>query len=186
LNGVSKLVLGAVALVVALSLLLVLQSASSGRARSAHCRNNLRGIGQLAQQNWNGVDPSRKGREFWQAVRELRYKPVRGDWHPPYDARSRAQAGPNPRDPFLCPVHGRTASDPASAAAIDYRGPKSLREDLRQLGRGEPLGADRPGNHPDGGHVLRLDTSVEHVPSIIDAARGADPLWAEAERFLRD
>jgi hypothetical protein len=133
----------------AAALLLVLYAGARRRGLEAHCRNNLRHLGGLAARNWNALDPALVGRGFWQGVREAQYRDVRGNWK-----------APDP-DPFSCPAHGRTASRPDDPASIDYLGPRRVREEFRSTPKGEALGADRPGNHPGGGHVLRLDASVE-------------------------
>ena len=89
-------------------------------------------------------------------------------------------------DPFVCPVHGKTESKPDDPSRIDYRGPRRLPKDPKAFGA-SPLGADRPGNHPDGGgHVLRLDGSVSALPPKVDRVAGGDALWAEADGALSD
>lgn len=171
-----KLLLSVGILIAAVAILVVLWSSARHRGRLSHCRNNLRLLGQLTVLNWQDLDPERTGRDFWQAVREARYKTTRGEWlrYPEHD-------------PALCPVYGRTVSDRDDPKAIDYRGPKEVRDELRETPKTEPIGADRPGNHPDGGiHVLRLDTSVEEVSLLVDLRKKKDPLWAEAGKMLRD
>lgn len=165
----------AAVLVGAGALLVTFYESARIRGLEAHCRNNLRHLGGLAARNWAMLDPSRTGRDFWQAVREAQYRDVRGQWHP---------ISP---DPFVCPVRGTTASSLTDPRCIDYRGPSKVREQLRDTPRTEPLAADRPGNHPSGGFVLRLDTSVEDMPPpLLDRARDGDPLWASAAAALKD
>jgi hypothetical protein len=173
-RGTVKLILAAAALVAAGALLAVLYSSSRSRANLLHCRNNLRHLGAIAARNWPGLEPSRTGREFWQGVREEQYRDVKGVWRMP------------PHDPFVCPVLGTTLSKPESASAIDYRGPRRVPEQLSELPKGEPLGADRPGNHPSGGHVLWLDLSVEEQPERVERVGPSEPRWEHAGRALSD
>src|SRR5205085_9105524 len=107
-----KITLAAVALAAALALLVALYHGARSRGLEAYCRNNLRHLGGLAARNWNGIDPQRTGRDFWQAVREAQYRDVRGKWQP-------IPAG----EPFVCPVLGTTVSKVGDASTIDYRGP---------------------------------------------------------------
>jgi len=158
----------------ALALLLSLYVGARQRGLEAHCRNNLRHLGDIARRNWEAIDSQRTGREFWQAVREAQYRDVRGKWQPMVP------------DPFICPVHGVTVSKVDDARTIDYRGPAKVREQIKDTPRNEPIGADRPGNHSSGGFVLRMDTSVEDYPRLIDRAANGDPLWAAAAAALKD
>jgi len=162
------------ALAAALALMLTLYVGARARGLEAHCRNNLRQLGDLAWRNRNSIDPERTGRDFWQAVREAQFRDVRGKWQ---------TIDP---DPFICPVHASTASKVDDAKAIDYRGPSKVREQMKDTPRAEPIGADRPGNHSSGGFVLRLDTSVEEAPRLVDRAKDGDPLWAAAAAALKD
>ncbi len=155
------------------SLLLVLYSGARTRGLESHCRNNLRHLGGLAIRNWNALDPQRTGRSFWQGVREAQYRDVRGKWQAPHP------------DPFTCPVFGRTATRLEDAGSIDYRGPRKVAEDLRHHPKAEPLGADRPGNHPSGGFVLRVDGSVEGVPLQLDRISDGKP-WTGLAGQLQD
>ncbi len=174
MKAAAKILLAAAVAAAAAALLLVLFVNARARGRMSHCRNNLRHLGGLAARNWPGLDPSRTGRAFWQGVREVQYRTVKGEWR---------MIEP---DPFLCPVYGKTESRPGDASAIDYRGPKAVRDQLKDLPRVEPLGADRPGNHPSGGHLLRLDTSVEEMPPVVEPFPSGDPAWQGADRFLSD
>lgn len=169
-----KVALAGGVIAAAVAVLVTLYAGARTRGLEAHCRNNLRHLGGLASRNWNGIDPQRTGRDFWQAVREAQYRDVRGKWQPI-----------NP-DPFVCPVLGTTPSKAEDPACIDYRGPVRVREHLKDTPKTEPLGADRPGNHASGGHVLRLDTSVEERPRIIERAKDGDPAWAAAAAALKD
>jgi hypothetical protein len=157
-----------------LALLVTLYVGARTRGLEAHCRNNLRQLGDIAWRNRNSIDPDRKGRDFWQAVREAQYRDVRGKWQ---------RLDP---DPFICPVHGTTVSKVDDLKAIDYRGPAKVREQMKDTPKAEPLGADRAGNHSSGGFVLRLDTSVEEAPRLVERAKEGDPLWAAAEAALKD
>ncbi len=174
MSGLVRLLVAAAAMLAAGAVFLALYVNARHRARVSHCRNNLRHLGGVAARNAPLLDPSRSGRAFWQGVRELEYRTVRGEWRPM-----------NP-DPFVCPVLGTTVSRPEDPASIDYRGPVKVRERFEETLKDEPAGADRPGNHPDGGHVLYLDLSVREVPAEVRAAGASDPAWAEVGRFLTD
>jgi hypothetical protein len=169
-----KIAVAGVVLAAAAAVLVALYQGARTRGLEAHCRNNLRHLGGLASRNWNAIDPSRTGRDFWQAVREAQYRDVRGKWQPI-----------NP-DPFVCPVLGTTITRPDQKETIDYRGPVKVRETLRETPKAEAIGADRIGNHSSGGHVLRLDTSVEEIPRIVQRAKEGDPAWSAAAGALKD
>ena len=168
-----KLIVAAAGVVASLALLVTLYAAAAGRGREIHCRNNLRHIGTHAANNGALIDPSKTGRVFWQEVRVAQYRKVDGQWK---------EMSP---DPFLCPVHGKTASNRDDAQAIDFRGPRKVPDELKSYGNA-PLGADRPGNHPSGGWVLRLDMTVEALPPLVDPALDGDPLWTSAADALTD
>ncbi|HZE98690.1 MAG TPA: hypothetical protein VE981_16805, partial [Planctomycetota bacterium] len=106
-----KIALAGVVLAAAFALLVTLYVGARTRGLEAYCRNNLRHLGGMAARNWNSIDPSRNGRDFWQAVREAQYRDVRGKWQP---------ISP---DPFVCPVLGKTVARVDDATTIDYRGP---------------------------------------------------------------
>jgi hypothetical protein len=169
-----KITLGALILAAALAVLAVLYHNARSRGLEAYCRNNLRHLGGLAARNWNAIEPQRTGRDFWQAVREAQYRDVRGKWQPITP------------DPFVCPVLGTSVSQAEQKETIDYRGPAKIREQLKETPKGEPVGADRIGNHSSGGHVLRLDTSVEDIPRVIDRVKDGDATWTAAASVLRD
>lgn len=164
----------AVTATAALAVLVALYHGARVRALEAYCRNNLRQLGILAWNNREAVDPQRTGRDFWQAVREAQYRDVKGKWREIYP------------DPFVCPVRGTTQSRVEQKETIDYRGPAKVREQFKDTPKTEPIGADRPGNHPSGGHVLRLDTSVQDNPRLVDRVDDADPLWQAAAAALKD
>lgn len=175
MRGLSKLAAAAALVAVCTALLAAFAAGATERGKLAYCRNNLRQLGLLAVNNWNTLDPARTGRAFWQEVRQAQYRDVKGNWRPIRP------------DPFVCPVHETTESAAGDPSRIDYRGPRRLRDAVRDTPKAEPIGADRPGNHSGGGgFVLRLDTSVDAVPPLLDAAGGSDPLWADAERALSD
>ncbi|MHC4607388.1 MAG: hypothetical protein ACYTAF_10745 [Planctomycetota bacterium] len=153
-----KLTFALVILAALAAVLVALYGSSRERGRLHHCRNNLRQLGVLAHSHQDFVNPELRGRAYWQAIRELRYRDIRGNWHPIRP------------DPFVCPVHGRTESDRENPAAIDYLGPNY---DATALVDGRPLAADRPGNHADGGYVLFFDSTVKDVHSRIGAFDGA-------------
>lgn len=148
-------------------LLIVLVVQAKQRGRMSYCRNNLRQLGVLATVNWQAIDPARTGRNFWQAVREAQYRTVKGEWK---------AISP---DPFVCPVLAKTGSRATDPAAIDYRGPKSVPEEIRAWPKGAGLGADRAGNHASGGHLLFVDMSVENMEE-------GDARWSAAARGLSD
>jgi hypothetical protein len=175
MGGPAKSAAAAAGVAAALAVLLILAAGARQRGRLAHCRNNLRHLGGLAIRNWALLDPERTGRAFWQQVREAQYRDVRGRWQPIHP------------DPFVCPVLGTTESRPDSPEAIDYLGPRAVREQAKDTPAGQPLGADRPGNHPGGGgHVLRLDTSADEVNPFVERLGGTSPAWREALDFLKD
>lgn len=186
-RGTVKLLVAAAAAGLAVAVLLVLYAGARTRGLEAHCRNNLRHLGALAANNWGAIPTDRTGRAFWHAVRveQYRTKGARPQWLPPYAPEQDAPAG-NPRDPFLCPVHGRTLSNPADPQAVDFLGPRTLREQDESPPKAEPIGADRPGNHPSGGHVLRVDASVRPLSTLVERLRGSDPAWMALDRFLKD
>src|SRR6185295_5327699 len=115
-----KITLAGLVLAAALALLVVLYHNARTRGLEAYCRNNLRQLGTLAWSNRESVDPSRTGRDYWQAVREAQYRDVRGKWQ---------AISP---DPFLCPVLGSTVSNVAEKNTIDYRGPVKVREQFKE------------------------------------------------------
>jgi hypothetical protein len=174
MNGPLKVLVAAAVAVAAAALLVVLYAGARHRAQVSHCRNNLRHLGCIAARNGTLLDPEKAGRAFWQNVREVEYKTVKGDWKPLHP------------DPFLCPVLGKTHSQPQDPAAIDFRGPKKVREQFETTPKDEPLGADRLGNHADGGHVLYLDLSVRELPAVIRSPGGGDPEWSAAAAALTD
>jgi len=159
---------------IALAVLAVLYTGARQRALVSHCRNNLRHLGGLAGRNWENLDTQKTGRLFWQEVREAQYHALDGSWSVPAD-----------REPFTCPViHPGLHPRPDDPGTIDYLGPRTVRKDPRKTPRAEPIAADRPGNHPSGGLVLRLDTSVEDLTPVIDAEGG--PAWEAALQLLKD
>jgi len=169
-----KIVIAAAAVPVALAVLAALYAGARHRALVSHCRNNLRHLGGLAGRNWENLDKQKTGRLFWQEVREAQYHALDGTWSVPAD-----------REPFTCPViHSGLHPRPEDPGSIDYLGPREVRRDPRRMPKAEPIAADRPGNHPSGGLVLRLDTSVDDLTPVID---GEDPpAWAGALPFLKD
>jgi hypothetical protein len=161
-------------LAAAAALLISLYVGARARGMEAYCRNNLRQLGFLAWNNRELIDPQRSGRDYWQSVREAAYRDVRGNWQVIQP------------DPFVCPVRGTTLSKLSDATTIDYRGPVKPRDQLKGLLKTEPLGADRIGNHGSGGHVLRVDGSVEEAPRLVDRVQDGDPLWSAAAAALKD
>lgn len=168
------LIVAAVIVAAATGVLVSLYSSARTRGREAWCRNNLRHLGTLAWNNREAIDPARTGRDFWQAVREAQFRDVRGKWR---------EINP---DPFACPVLGTTVSNVEKPDSIGYRGPMKVRDNFRETPKDEPIGADRIGNHSSGGFVLRLDTSVQEIPRLVDRAKDDDPLWKAAASALKD
>jgi hypothetical protein len=178
-----KLVVAAAAAGLAVAVVLILYAGARNRGLEAHCRNNLRHLGTLAASNWQAIPTDQTGRAFWHAIRleQYRTKGAKPQWLPPY-----VSPEDKPRDPFLCPVLGGTLSNPEDPRAIDFLGPRTLREQDESPPKAEPIGADRPGNHPSGGHVLRVDGSVRPVASIVERAGASDPAWTGLDRYLKD
>jgi hypothetical protein len=169
-----KIAAAAAVLAAAAGVLIVLYSGARARGQEAWCRNNLRHLGTIAWNNREQIDPSRVGRDYWQAVREAQFRDVRGKWR---------EINP---DPFVCPVLGTTVSNVQDPKTIDYRGPVKVREQFQETPKSEPIGADRIGNHSSGGNVLRLDTSVQEITRLVDAASESDELWKAAASALKD
>lgn len=186
-RGTVKLLVALGAAAAAAGVLLALYAGARTRGLEAHCRNNLRHLGLLAANNWGAIPTDRTGRVFWDAVRAEQYR-TKGrnpQWLPPYKPQQDAPEE-NPRDPFLCPVHGKTLSNPGDPKAVDYLGPRTLREQDESPPRAQPIGADPPGNHPSGGHVLRVDGTVRPVASVVERLPGSDAGWAGLDRYLKD
>ena len=168
-----KIALAAGVAVAAVAVLGVLYAGARQRSRISHCRNNLRHLGGLAVRNWENLDRQKSGRLFWQEIREAQYHSLDGKWSVP------------PTQPFSCPLVDRSVpSKPEDPGSIDYLGPRAVRKSARETPKGEPIGADRPGNHPSGGHLLRLDSSVDDLPPVIVAASGE--AWEEGRRTLKE
>lgn len=168
-----KSALAAGIVIVAAAVLGVLYEGARLRARVSYCANNLRHLGGVAVKNWGAVDQEKTGRLFWQEIREAQYRSLDGKkWSIP------------PAEPFTCPVLGHAPGDPADPRSIDYLGPQRVRPSAQETPAGEPIGADRPGNHPSGGLVLFLDTSVGSLPPMVADLRGS--AWAEIQKFLKD
>ena len=172
--AVKALLVAAAVLAAAAGVLVTLYAGARTRGREAWCRNNLRHLCTLAWNNREAIDPTRTGRDYWQAVREAQFRDVRGKWR-----------DINP-DPFVCPVLGKTVSSVQHPKSIDYRGPVKVRDQFRETPKDEPIGADRVGNHSSGGNVLRLDTSVQEIPRLVERAKDGDPLWSAAASALKD
>ncbi len=175
--GIGVLVAAAVA-----ALLVVLAAGARERGRLTHCRNNLRKLGELAHQKLAaGESTEASGREFWQEVRREHFSRI--DPRRKKDVWFVKFGGLNP---FGCPVRGVQPEDLAALvrddaaafeklmtdpATIDYSGPKA--PPTGDPGR-RVLGADRPGNHKDGGHVLRADFSVQELGTAVDVTGWKD------------
>lgn len=175
----------AVGAAVAAALIFVLAYGARQRGRMTHCRNNLRMLGQLAHQKLAAGETSESaGRDFWQELRvehcsRIRPRESRVEWFVKFGGLN----------PFGCPVRGAHPDDLAEyqqrdgagfeklmsdPATIDYQGPEG-RVDPEGGGRRQ-LGADAPGNHPDGtGHVLHVDLSVQEVEKALDVKAWTSP-----------
>src|SRR4029079_14966478 len=173
-NRAVKIALAAAVPAAAFGVLVALFFGARTRGLEAYCRNNLRHLGAIAWNNRRAIDPQRTGRDFWQAIREEQYRDVRGNWRPIEP------------DPFVCPVLGKPHSIVTDAKSIDFRGPVKVREQFEETPKTEPIGADRPGNPSSGGHVLRIDSSVQDVPKLIERVKDGDPLWGTAASMLKD
>ena len=112
-------------------------------AKTRTCGSNLRQLYSMlhiyASKN-RGFWPSEQGEAFW-----LKYQTTT----PPL-------IDPSMADLYFCPMLGEIRG----VGATDYRGPRGRVVDL---GDGDPLGADKPGNHgrDEGGNVIRLSGDVQ-------------------------
>lgn len=144
-----------VILIIILILAAVMVSAvihARSRAKMLYCQNNLRCLGQLAQQmvdtaKINPGDELMRGRKFWQQCRENFDRDNDGKWKV------------RPEDPYVCPVLGTTKSDYGNVETIDYRGPKL---DPTTYKKDQIFAADRASNHQHNGgiNVLTVDLAV--------------------------
>jgi len=136
-----SLLVGGVAAVVLLAFVLVTRVRLDRLARREECLWNLSRIGMTLQatlpQRLSGWDAVGTGRQFF------------------LDAPKWPGPPPVPIGPelFACPVVGKSGKP-----RVDYRGPA---KPLRQLEPGDPVAADRAGNHGagEGGSVVLLDGS---------------------------
>ena len=79
---------------------------------------------------------------------------------------------PTAHDLYKCPL----TLDPPAQNATDYRGPANNVNSPANYQQGDPMGADRIGNHGDpaeGGNLLRVSGDV-------NLYSGVDPLWVSA------
>ena len=112
-------------------------------ARVRTCGSNLRQLYSMlhiyASKN-KGFWPNEQGEAFW-----LKFQTTT----PPL-------IDPSMADLYFCPMLGEIRG----VGATDYRGPRGRVVDL---GDGDPLGADKPGNHgrDEGGNVIRLSGDVQ-------------------------
>ncbi|MBI4566620.1 MAG: hypothetical protein HY716_18235 [Planctomycetes bacterium] len=162
-----------------LALLVILASGARARGKLTYCRNNLRFLGQLAHQQLpSGVDESGAevhltGRAFWQAVRRdhfTRSNPRLGkrEWIVRFGGMN----------PFGCPVRGAQPLDLSRLKPSELEAHMSDPETIDYLGPRRPieapppgfliLGADRRGNHPRGGHILRVDLSIDDLRDAVN------------------
>lgn len=169
---------------------------SKRRAKLHHCRNNCRKLGEIGSNEFLAGKVTMTGRLFWHQVRFLTYSTARQKEPAESETEEEAKDCPqqkcrNPRhehlwkpiwpDPFICPLQS-THSDREDPGAIDYRGPRAIptRISERML-----IGADRPGNHPDGsGFVIFSDRSIKE--GKFEVMSGGAGIWKQAETLLGD
>lgn len=179
MSGMLKLGIALAFVAAGAGFLVVAAAGARARGRISYCRNNLRKLGELAfQKVGSGEDRPATGRKFWQEVRVENFTTVKGG----QETWGVRFGGLNP---FGCPVRGvqpldlsalspeelaRHMSDPST---IDYRGPHE--PPGQSSVRPEALGADRPGNHHDGGgHVLLADFTIRDVRDAIQVKESRD------------
>jgi len=156
-----SLLVGALAAVVLVAFLIVTRVRLNRLARREECLWNLSRIGMTLQatlpQRLSGWDAVGTGRQFF------------------LDAPTWPGPTPVPIGPeiFACPVLGKPEK-----LRIDYRGPART---LRQLEPGDPVAADRAGNHGagEGGSVVLRDGSWM-------AAGEENPAWVRAAQTTTD
>ncbi|GEM_PF-5544736 len=180
------------------SLTVVSTAESRRRARHHHCRNNCRRLGEIAGQEISANKLTKTGRLFWHQVRFRAYTAARqkipAATVEEEEAKDCTQVPcRNPKhehawksiwpDPFVCPVYGRTVSNREDPETIDYRGPRVLPVPVPERFL---IGADRPGNHPDGsGFVLYSDRSIQEKFEVQPTESGTG-LWKQAGSLLGD
>ena len=186
MKGALKLGIAAAVAAGAGAVLVVAAAGARERGRETYCRNNLRRLGEFAFQKLVSEDriPD-TGRRYWQEIRREQFTTIKGGqetWVLRFAAANL----------FACPVRGvqpldlsglsqgeleRVMSDPST---IDYRGPRAPAGSLSVLPYA--LGADRPGNHPNGGgHVLLADLRVREIREAVVVKPLRDAAAAEAE-----
>jgi hypothetical protein len=135
---------GFLALGVLAALLLSAVARATHRAKVTSCASNLRQLWMMQNvyvAQFGGrmkSMPEQTGADFWRALSTTA---------PPL-------IDPTDADLFLCPVLGTS-----SLGECDYLGPA---HPVTRLGGGDPVGADKPGNHGprEGGNVLRKTGDV--------------------------
>jgi hypothetical protein len=186
MKGALKLGIAATVAAGAAAVLVVAAAGARERGRDTYCRNNLRRLGDFAFQKLSSEDRiPETGRNYWQEIRREQFTTVKGG----KETWVLRFAGLNP---FGCPVRGvqpldlselsqedldRVMGDPAT---IDYRGPRA--PPGAQPPPPDALGADRPGNHPNGGgHVLLADLRVKEIREAVVVKPLRDAPAADAE-----
>ena len=186
MKGALKLGIAAAVAAGAAGVLVIAAAGARERGRDTYCRNNLRRLGEFAYQKLASRDLiPETGRNYWQVIRFENWTDVRGD-------QTKWVLRFGGLNIFGCPVrgvqpldlselsadeYGRFMSDPNT---IDYRGPRTPAGSLSVLPYA--LGADRPGNHPNGGgHVLLADLRVKEIREAVVIKPLRDATSAEGE-----
>jgi type II secretory pathway pseudopilin PulG len=128
------------------ALLLPAIAKATERAKATSCANNLRTLWTLQQTyalQFGGREkqfPAETGAGFWLKLEQTA---------PPIVDASE-------RDLFLCPCK-------ESGRSCDYLGP---RQSVKSLKSDDAVGGDHPGNHKEGGNILRKDGSVVELNGV--------------------
>ena len=139
---IALIVMGILAVAVGCVFFVMYQGAAK-RAAVTGCANNLSQLWKMQCLHMMQMNGNRKllhdktGEEFWLVLEQS---------NPPH-------VTPENRDIFLCPLrsdHGK----------CDYRGPA---ESLKGFADDAWVGADKAGNHPEGGNALRKSGDVHEL-----------------------
>jgi hypothetical protein len=113
-------------------------------------------------------------------AKDCRESPCRNSKHL-HEWSANVRRDPLHPDPFLCPVRGTTLTSLEDPTSVDYRGPANIPETL--TGR-IMIGADRVGNHPDGGGFVIYAEGVSAY--TVEYAAGESSPWKQASTMLSD